>query len=503
MVARFVRGNAPALLAATSSLLLSLAATASRHLVNSDGVWYLLAAEAFVAGGLPAARAAHPWPIYGVLIGLIARATGLPAQAAADGLNAVFVATASAFFVEAVRQLGADRRVQWYAAALVLAHRGLNVFRDAIVRDFGGWAFGLVGLVALLRFMRSASPGSAAAWLAAGLIAVAFRPEWALVWTAMALAPLFDTSASPGRRLRRFAMLALPAAAVSVALAGLLLSSPAGAASVWAMAADVTDLGVDAFRGSAQALAASFPFTHGREYAPYLLLFGLAPLPIVKVVLAAGVPVAVLALAGVSSLRERPRPAQAALALSLGAWYVVSYLFALERMFLETRYAVPASLVLALAAPFGVSRLVAASRAPRRRYLLVLCTAWVIATAALALAERRNPDPHVGAAIEWLRQGTPPNARVHTNSPQVAYYCRRAVDWAAVRHAILHGPDPPLGGPYDYWTVLVPANDVSARGRLAEVQGLAHVASFPGTGGSGVEVYQPGGGMINRSTPRP
>src|SRR6187401_2633343 len=161
------RVHAPALAAGLGSALLSAAVLLRRPLLNNDGVYYLLAAEAFAGGGLDAARAVYPWPFFSVLVAGVAALLRLPLEAAAQVTCAALLAATSAAFVLVVRRLGGTPRLEWLAAGVVVAHPWLNQARDQVVRDFGVWALALLALRALLD-LEDARAAAVARWAALG-----------------------------------------------------------------------------------------------------------------------------------------------------------------------------------------------------------------------------------------------------------------------------------------------------------------------------------------------
>ena len=460
------RVHAPALAAGLGSALLSAAVLLRRPLVNNDGVYYLLAAEAWARGGLEAARAVYLWPFFSGLVAGVAGLLGTSAETAAHLLCASLLALTSGAFVAVVARLGGGRREQWLAAALVLAHPWLNEARGQIVRDFGAWALGLLALAALLRFEHS-RPADLARWAALGSAAVLFRPDAAALLLAAPLALLLRRDAAGRRR-------------IPVAVGALAFAVAVAAALAWVLTHPVVEVSAGHFRRASAALAASFPLPYGREYAPLLLATGLAVLPVVKTLKALGLLHALLAALG--GWRARPPNAfhRAALAATLAAAALPLFVQAARLLFVESRYTIFATLVLALLAPFGAAWLL--DRAPRRA--TVALAVLLAATLFSSLPRDDRSGAHVRAAAAWVRDHGG-GARLHTNSLQVAYLSGAPVDWplvhlaATVNGAVdgaLFQRRRPVGGPARRGgrRAAPPAGDdgvVHAPGRLRRARG--------------------------------
>ena len=465
------------IVAGLGSAALSAVVLFRQPLVNNDGVYYLLAAEAYARDGFGAARAVYLWPFYPVLVSWVAAALRLSTEAAAQLTGAVLLAVTCAAFVAAVRTLGGGRRVQWLAAAVVLSHPWLNHSRDHVVRDFGVWAFGLLALCALLRFERGRWAGALARWAAHGLAAVLFRPDAAAL---MAAAPIaLSLRRDRSRRERLIAALAVLVPAIVVARW----------AVAWLSSHPYVEVSAGHFRHAAAALAASFPLPYGREYAPFLLAAGLAVLPVVKTIKALGIVHAILA--GIGMARARPANAfhRAAVWATLATAAVPLYVQAARLLFVESRYTVFATLVLSLFAPFGAAWLIERGGPRASRVTQGAVAAVLAGSLALTLPVRRPSEGHVRAAAAWIRDNGG-GARLHTNSLQLAYLSGSRVDWPLVHAANVNGPmDGAVMQAGDLWAVRVaPAQD-GLRRRLERLRRFRPRASFAGPDGDAVFVY--------------
>ncbi|KAB2925588.1 MAG: hypothetical protein F9K30_07660, partial [Dechloromonas sp.] len=83
---RFDLKSSPVAFAFAASALLSILAIATGNL-NRDGMLYVETARAFMNGGLSAAVSVFGWPFLSVLMGTLAKLTGLPPEWCGNLLN--------------------------------------------------------------------------------------------------------------------------------------------------------------------------------------------------------------------------------------------------------------------------------------------------------------------------------------------------------------------------------------------------------------------------------
>ncbi len=473
--------RAPEIAATLGSLALSAAVLARRQLPNNDGVYYLLAAEAFARDGLGASSAIHPWPFYSVLIAGAATLFGVSTEAAAHGIGALLLATASTAFVAVVRALGADRTVAWLATAVVLCHPWLNRTRALIVRDAGVWAFGLLALLLVLRSERGRRVSALGGWAACSALAVLFRPDASALMAGGAIAVAI---AGDMERKKRWAV------AIALLVPALLA---AGSAVAW-LSHHPTHPGglmsLGPFDRGAAALAASFPLPYGREYAPYILAWGLLVIPLVKTFNAAGVAHAALSVVGVGQGAALTGFQRAALLATLGAALVPLYLQVMRLLFLEGRYTVFATLVLSVWAPFGLGWLLRPGGPGGRRAAGGVLALALFASLALNLPVRPPPEDHVLAAANWIRLNGR-GARLHTNSLQLAYESGAPVVWNLVNHAQVHGALDGVGvAANEVWAVRIAPGDTALGVRLSQTRKFRPAASFVGADGDAVLIFR-------------
>jgi len=160
------------------------------------------------------------------------------------------------------------------------------------------------------------------------------------------------------------------------------------------------------------------------------------------------------------------------------------------RLALETRYAVPCSLILLAFAPFGLARLLRGGK--RGAVAIAVLATLVVGGWVRDISATEGQELHLQAAGDWLREHTPAGARLRTNSPQVAYYSRRPVDWNEVESLLLGEGRSVEGPPTEYVALLLPKSGGVAPPRAGMDPAGALVATFAGENGERVLIYRSG-----------
>lgn len=483
------------------SLMLSCWAYLADPLANPDGVLYLRAAQAYLAGGVEAAFGLFEWPFYPVAIGLLRQASGLPLTGAAQVLNALLIGLLVVGFVSLCREAGGGRTTALFAAALVLAHPGLNEYRNFVIRDFGFWAFALCSLTALARYAARFRWRDALLWNGALLAAALFRSEALLLALAGPLALL--ASGAPWRqRLARYLKLNSILLALAFLGAALLLANPElwerlAATAFYQQRADLlSGLGAEIGR-AAQRLNAAVLTRHSDEYGLLFLLAGLAAMLIAKLLSVLGLPQAALLLYGCWKLRlNLAAHCRWPLGLYLLASLLTLIAFVLFYRFLQGRYPMMLALLLMLPAPFFLEQLHRQAKQTGRQKIFAGAFALAMALCLIdGLVSFGHSKRHLADALEWVEANTQTHEPIHANSQQLAYHSGRPVDWAQVAlfEAGGAGVLESLTGPVGHWLVELGQDDQSlalALGAKVRRGELTELARFANARGDGVIVYR-------------
>src|SRR3990167_5504922 len=192
------------LIAGVISLVMSYWIVSNQAIVNSDAICYLLGAKEIGESGVHAAMrlcGQSSWPFYPALIYILTKFSFLSATTSAYLLNAIFTLMTVLSFITIVKMLGGSQRVLWLAAFVILCAHQFNSVRQYIVRDHGFWAFYLLSLIFMLRFLRDQRIGNAWGFSLSLIAATLFRIEGAVFLVLLPLLALFMTTSWRSRLL--------------------------------------------------------------------------------------------------------------------------------------------------------------------------------------------------------------------------------------------------------------------------------------------------------------
>lgn len=457
-------------------------------LLNPDGVIYLLAAQAWLDQGYGAAAAIYPLPVYSVLIASVHSISGASLLMSAHGLDAALIAALIVGLQRLAAALGGGLRVQALVVVLALLVPELNGFRSFLLRDFAYWMFATFALVSLVRHAIAPSWTRAAAFAVCCGVAAAFRAEaiplllvtpFALLWRAT------------GKRTFPMVATCVLAAAGSMTLLYVVGSDPLS--TTWF--AQSLRQGVD--------MAAAVPAqidtqitgfaTHVldprfHDYAAFGVVGGLATMVVVHLVNAGSLPLTTIAIVGLATggVRHMDRRGTPIIVVAFGVTVVSLVALLMARGIIQTRYAMPAGLLIVVCAAFVIDHWYARARVAGSwlRWVTPLLAVYLLGEAAFGLF---NSKHHYVDAARWLAQHTARDARVFSNDVRVVYMAGRKVDW---RDANVLSPNAvaQAGTVYDFW-VMNTGRGGTATDTLANARGMARVAQFTNKKGQTMSIY--------------
>ena len=159
------------------SLFISIFLYSQTIITNTDGVLYLVIADTFLSDGFSAAKDLYPNPYYSLLVGLIAKLTGLTTFISAHALNSLTCAAIAWFIVDIARLTSQSTYNPWIAGLLFTLYPQLNEYRDFIIRDFLFWALVLAFMSCYLRFLLSLNSRFLISGMILLLVGAMFRTE--------------------------------------------------------------------------------------------------------------------------------------------------------------------------------------------------------------------------------------------------------------------------------------------------------------------------------------
>jgi len=456
------------------SLLLTVIAHHNKS-INRDGILYVHVALEFLDNGFGAARQIFNWPFLSILMGLVAKLTGLGPEHAGYLLNALFLAGTGALLVSCVRRTSPE--IAWATCLAVLAIPGLNEYRHELLREYGCWFFVTLGFWLALRWTENPRWKTALAVQASLGTAALFRPEALAFFAALFFWQAWQAP-RPERVQRLMMMGALPVFG-GILLLGLYLAG--GISQGSRISGELQRFSLASFDIKAQALATGLN-DYGKDNAARILFFGslaVVPLKIIGKLDLFLVPLGFLIFSGqFRSILTR---------FALSGWGIAAYLlvlavFVLDMQFLQGRYV---GLVLLFSAPFvGFGLWQMMQRYSRWRMLIVLLAVLTM----IANLKAFGPNSHYYAeAGTWLSSNVKDTSRVYNESARMLHYAgwyKLVVKDKKNRSSIL---DVLAEHKYDYFVLEVSPKDPPIQPWM-EKSGLKVLKRFDQASGKGTVV---------------
>jgi len=471
--------------AVLASIAFSITHLVLDPLPNPDGVVYLVAAQAWLDEGYVAAAAIYPLPVYSILIAWVHAASGLTLLTSAHCLDVALIAGLIVAMQRLTAALGGGMRVQVIVVVLALLLPELNGYRSFLLRDFAYWTFAVLALVFLARHAVEPTLMRAGAFVAMCALAAAFRAEALVLMAAMPLA-LLSRSVAP-RAFLTLSMCVL-AVIVSVVLLYVALASPA---TTWLsqalhqgirLASEVPER-ID---GQIAGFGTHVLDPRFHDYAAFGMAGGLITMIAVHIFNAASLPLTAIAIAGLltGSYGRMDRRATPVMVAALGVAILSLAVVLTARGIIQTRYAMPAGLLIVVIAAFAIDDWYRRADVRRGglRWASALLVTYFLGEAGFGLI---NSKQHYVDAADWLAQHTTRDARIFSNDLRVVYLAGRTVDWRAAGVALSSDMKTPLGT-YDYW-VTNGARDGAEE--LVHERGLTQVAQFANRKGQALLIY--------------
>ena len=420
----------PVRLAFAGSLALSLVVALGGSLINKDGIYYIHAARMIAEQGLGAARQEFSLQFLSILVAGLHRLSGLPLEAAAALINALFAAGTCALLVDITRRRLPE--AAWAACLVALSLPAFNGLRDEILREHGFWFFALLAMWLAMRWEAQRGWPLALAVQFALLLASLFRLEAVAFFPALMLWQAF--SAAPGERLKgvlTIGILPLAGALLAIVVFGAgLLPLPDRLAYFLEAANPLRKL--QGFNEAAAKMAeAVFKYKYSREEAGYILFFGLLSV----------IPMKFLKLSGVFLVPLGYQPAREPLRAWLARWQplpwaflmhvIVLAAFVTHQFFLTGRYVAMLNLLAVPATAAGLVLLM--RRFPRWRVLMLALAFFSMASNVVSFMPRKTQVVEAG---RWLAAHAADPARVGMESARFAHYA----GWNPFRSVILDKP---------------------------------------------------------------
>lgn len=422
------------LFAALTSILLSTWVAWREVIINPDAICYLQSAAVVGAGGLRKAMnlcGQAQWPLYSVLIYFLSYFTHLTLMTSAYVLDALFSVISVITFISIIRQLGGSKRVLWLAAVTILLAHEFNSIRQYIVRDHGYWAFYLLSISLLLQYFTTCRWYYAFFWGVSLLLATLFRVEGTVFLVLLPWCIWYHSTLTFWQKVKGFLQLNIIPLTIGMAVFGWLIFHPEiSLASLGRMQEFVFQLfhagGVvwQRFQASADAFAHSALTSDSWVEANLVFLLAVLMWYVVKVVTNLSLVYSGLVAYGVS--RKTFSLSRAASVVVVGYLVVnilITCIFLFEHLFLSKRYLIALSLILMLAVPFALDRLIVEWKMPKhRQWVMPVVFLLVIASSLGGIFDFGYSKLYMRNAGDWLAENVPANATLYCNDYQIMYY---------------------------------------------------------------------------------
>jgi hypothetical protein len=482
---------------ALASAVLSVWLIAIDPTVNSDAIIYLRTAEAYLQDGFFASQSMFDRPLMAISFALIHKLTGMPLLYAAHLLNGLFYMVLSIAFVSTVRVLGGDRRIQFFAAIVILSHPLLNGYRSAIVRDPAYWALIMLAYRELLLYTREPGLKHQVTWFAYVSLATLFRFE-GLFFAALAPLVLLVTG-YPGTRLRScLRLLALPMIAITALLLAImsyeLVLSP-GTRLFPAIENYIQALLAFPAKFDQLSMATGMALLEfsAREDAAVATWAGLIAILLLNICRAITWPYVFVLLWGWKrKLLDRISPSDGKLLrahLLICLLYLA--LFTITNRFMLERYCSMFTLFLLLYLPFIFNALWPRGKRSWRGTVIFLL---LLGTTLDVLHNNSYKKWFIKDATDWIVTNTPDDVSLITNHMHIAYFSKREFDWKNYRNANLQLADmestPQLWRDYDYIAMSVRSSEIEQWRRFLALYSLTERIVFKGQGRDDIRIVE-------------
>jgi hypothetical protein len=485
------------------SLLLSAWICLQQTVVNPDAVCYLLSAKEMGSAGISAAMhlcGQASWPFYSALIFFFAKYSIFSITTSAYILDSLLTLITVLSFVMLAESLGGTRRVLWLAAFVILSAHQFNSIRQYIVRDHGFWAFYVLSILMLLRFMQQSSLKNALGFSASLAVAALFRIEGAVF---LAVLPFVTFCNAGSLRSRCVAWLKLNAASLTVVLvAGIwMLTHPQQTLDKLGRVPELLNQFVHGFAIIGERFITTkealihyvLPQEAARDAGTVWIsvLVGLYLLNIINNL--SWVTLALVIYACVSGVVANfSRSGKVVLGAYLFVNVVITAAFFAERMFFAKRYLIAMGLILLLTVPFALEKLLTRPLGSRQRFT-AYAAMLILFISTLGVFFPGTSKNYVRQAGDWLATNVPAHDKLYTNDVQLAYYSKQYGNQLYTELQEANNSDAALQNGlqhYDYAALRMTKNKDSRVAAMLNAEHAIIVQQFSNKNGDQVIVYK-------------
>lgn len=414
------------IIAAFLSIFLSTWINYRETVINPDAICYLMSAETYTQSGFHAAMnlcGQARWPFYSVFIAIVSQFTHFPYVLTAYALNGLFSLISVCLFLLLIKELGGNSRVLIIGACIILLSHEFNSVRQYIIRDHGFWAFYLISVFALLRFVKMPQWRYAVMFSGSLLAATLFRIEGLIFLGVLPFVLLFCQGFSWQQRIQHCLRLHLPNIGIFIAMCGWLILHPQHSVDNLSRVGEVVDqlqhgmtLMITQFQNIKTALIQHVLTTDAMRDAGIVTLLVM----IVWYVLYVIGNLSWIYSALVIYAWQRKAAQFSFNALMVLSSYIIVNLgvtasFFAQHLFLSKRYLIALSLIFMLWVPFALAKL--------KNKIILAISILVISISSLGgIFDFGYSKIYIHDAGDWLAAHVPPNASLYVNDYQLMYY---------------------------------------------------------------------------------
>jgi hypothetical protein len=402
---------------------------------NVDGIIYLNTAQAYLDHGFKAAVAIYAWPFYSILIALTSHITHLPLLQAGVLLTAFLTSILVVTYVLLIKELGGTIIEQYLGLLIILIFPFLNHDRYNILRDFGYYAFFLLSLLYLIRYLRLLTWPNAFGFTISLIIAVLFRLEGTLVLAFAPLAVLFKPQLKFTTKFLATLKLYTPSIILGSFVVFIViykfytLQINLNSVNILFTALQQGPSSIfNNFSAKELLIQQNILNVFGQNDARSFLVGGIIAIFINTFFSAMGMLFTILVLYALFSQRVIiEHNARLALYAYISICIITMLGFIVEELFLVERYILPLCLLLLLFIPFSLTALMEYYSQNKKKYWLLIIIGFAfIYTIIASFGQFGTSKTYILTAGDWLKKHTPANSHVYSNDPTLTYYSERA-----------------------------------------------------------------------------
>jgi hypothetical protein len=489
--------------AALISLFVSFWISSHSSIINPDAICYLLGADEIGQSGIHHAMrlcGQVTWPFYSALIYMFSKYTFISLSASAYLLDAVFTLISVVTFIAIVSALGGSRRVLLLAAFVILSAHQFNAVREYIIRDHGYWAFNLLSILFMLRFLNDSRMHDALCFSGSLMIAALFRIEGAVFLVFMPML-VFVNAGAWQKRIVDYLKLNVVTLAVVLAVCALMALYPQQSLEKFGRVPELLNqfthgfvIIAERFQTAKSALGQYVLPHEAVRDAGIVWLCMLVVLYIWNILSNLSITSAALVIyawtSGVSLQFNR--------AGKLVLWgflclnLMIAAIFFVERMFFSKRYLIAMTLVFLLWVPFALDKLLLNKSDKRSRIIAYIAMMLLLLPAVGTLINTGDSKLFVREAGSWIAANIPAEAKLYSNDLQLAYYSQHYGKGIYTAMNENRNVDAVLNDQFRHYNYAALRSNIKDK-RAAEFLDSAHVpvvAEFKNRHGDHVRIYK-------------